>query len=86
MDLMQSSCLLGMIVRLSLQARSAMDAGGKAFALERLLAIFEAIVPDKLEYASQSIHVQTQVSLQVFLRVPRTGDDIDRLHMVDIHR
>ena len=36
--------------------------GPKAFPLERLLAIFEAILPDDLVYRSQTVDILTLVS------------------------
>jgi hypothetical protein len=47
------------------QAKSASEAGGKTFPLERMLAIFEAIIGEKHEYAAQSIDVQMQVRLSL---------------------
>lgn len=38
-------------------------AGSKAFPLERMLSIFEAIVDGEYDYASQSVDVLMQVSM-----------------------
>lgn len=61
------------------QAKLSSDlAGGKAFPLERLLAIFESIVDEKEEYAAQSSDVLMQVS--------PTSDNLPRHQLTRRHQ